>query len=44
MTTCLTSGLNWQVAAAVRVSDGMLLVVDAVDGVMLGAERVIRQV
>ena len=33
-----------QVAAAVRVSDGMLLAVDAVDGVMLGTERVIRQV
>jgi hypothetical protein len=32
------------VAAAVRVSDGMVVVVDAVDGLMLNTERVIRQV
>ena len=39
--------LRWrrarQVAAAVRVSDGMVVVVDAVDGLMLNTERVIRQ-
>ncbi len=35
---------NDEVTAALRVADGVLLVVDAVEGVMMGTDRALRQV
>ena len=34
---------NDEVTAALRVADGVLLVVDAVEGVMMGTDRALRQ-
>ena len=34
---------NDEVTAALRMADGVLLVVDAVEGVMMGTDRALRQ-
>ena len=34
---------NDEVTAALRLADGVLLVVDAVEGVMMGTDRALRQ-